>query len=164
LEDAVILLDDYAALQKENKAPLLIPPTWRKVFAGQLAGVWDAAVAALKTATRIVILGYSMPETDMHFKYLLAAGLQENISLRKIFFVNPGLAQAAESERLTARLFKILHKQHFERGVVELVPASTSEFFAGPTAVGAERYMIRIGRPLPTSYPSNAAYMTFGRY
>ena len=30
-----------------------------------------------------------MPPTDLHFKYLLAAGLRNNISLREIAFVNP---------------------------------------------------------------------------
>jgi len=46
-------------------------------------------VEALTNATRIVIIGFSIPPTDIHFKYLLAAGLQENISLRKIYCFNP---------------------------------------------------------------------------
>lgn len=44
---------------------------------------------ALSTATRIVILGFSARESDAYFKFLLAAGLRDNISLRRIDFVNP---------------------------------------------------------------------------
>jgi hypothetical protein len=49
-------------------------------------------VRALRLATRVVIIGFSMPRTDMHFKYLLAAGLKENISLRKIVVIDPALS------------------------------------------------------------------------
>lgn len=68
-----------------------IPPTWRKIFAEQLVHIWEGAVDALNKATRIIVIGFSMPPTDTHFKYLIAAGLQRNISLRKFLFVNPGL-------------------------------------------------------------------------
>jgi len=66
----------------------LIPPTWRKDFSGPLGDVWSQAVQALREATRIVFLGFSFPDTDVHIKYLMAAGLQENISLRNIFCIN----------------------------------------------------------------------------
>ncbi|MCC6740230.1 MAG: SIR2 family protein [Planctomycetia bacterium] len=73
----------------DKMVPLLVPPTWRKVPVGFLDTVWDRAVAALATATRLVVLGFSIPPTDTHFKYLLAAGLQNKISLRKVIFVDP---------------------------------------------------------------------------
>lgn len=79
----------YEDVQQQNLAPELVPPTWKKVFENQLAAVWEAAVESLNTATRVVIIGFSMPPTDMHFKYLMAAGLQKNVSLREIVFVNP---------------------------------------------------------------------------
>jgi hypothetical protein len=79
----------YEDVRGRNLSPLLIPPTWRKDPATQLSDVWEKTVQALSTATRIAIIGYSIPPTDLHFKYLLAAGLQENISLRSIFFFNP---------------------------------------------------------------------------
>jgi|WetSurMetagenome_2_1015567.scaffolds.fasta_scaffold12295_2 hypothetical protein len=85
--------DSYDATRAANAIPELIPPTWRKVFDGNLEGVWNDAIDAIKIATRIVIVGFSVPETDNHFKYLLAAGLQSNISLRDIVFVNPDGSQ-----------------------------------------------------------------------
>jgi len=46
-------------------------------------------MSQISRATRLIVMGFSMPPTDLHFKYLLAAGLRENISLREILFVNP---------------------------------------------------------------------------
>ena len=67
---------------------MLLPPTWQKVFRPQLSEIWDMAVRELRDATRIIILGYSMPPSDIHFKYLLAAGLEANNSIRQIWTVN----------------------------------------------------------------------------
>ena len=83
------IFPEYADLRQDNLIPTLIPPTWRKDLSGNGAALWKEAVNALTTATRIVIIGFSMPDTDLHFKYLLAAGLQRNLSLRQIVFVNP---------------------------------------------------------------------------
>jgi hypothetical protein len=117
------LYGTYENLREHGLSPLLIPPTWRKGFGPQLVPVWDAAVAELRTATRIIVLGYSIPPTDLHFKYLLAAGLQDNISLRKLIFVNPG------AETLKPRLFDIVRPEHEARGIVTFVPDKASAFF-----------------------------------
>lgn len=64
--------EDYASVVANNLTPVLVPPTWKKnIAADQLSYVWDAAVAALSEATRIVIVGFSLPPNDLHFKYLL---------------------------------------------------------------------------------------------
>ena len=88
----------YAEVRAGNYVPELVPPTWRKSFDGPLVHVWNEALTQISYATRLVILGFSVPPTDTHFKYLVAAGLRENISLREIVFVNPdseGIAQRA---------------------------------------------------------------------
>lgn len=79
----------YEDARSHGLVPEIIPPTWDKHLDGQLTEVWRRARAALSTATRIVIIGFSIPETDLHFKYLLAAGLSENLSAREILFVDP---------------------------------------------------------------------------
>jgi hypothetical protein len=84
---------DYDFVRGSDLVPELVPPTWKKVFDNQLEAVWEAAVEALNTATRVIIIGFSMPPTDLHFKYLVAAGLQKNVSLRNIHFVNPQIPE-----------------------------------------------------------------------
>ena len=83
------IFDSYERLHTAGYIPELVPPTWRKSFDGPLTHVWRRALEQISRATRLVVIGFSMPPTDLHFKYLLAAGLRENISLREIVFVNP---------------------------------------------------------------------------
>ena len=130
---------DYTALQGKNAGHELIlaPPTWRKGWAPNhvMAAVWDAAVEALSKATRIIIVGYSLPATDSHFKYLMSAGLRDNISLRKILFVNNASTAAATgnspAQELEQRLFQVLRPELKERGIVELLFQTAGAFFCG---------------------------------
>ena len=50
--------------------------------------VWARAVAELKLATRICIIGYSMPASDLFFKYLLTVALAQNHCLYKLIVVD----------------------------------------------------------------------------
>lgn len=83
------LSNSYEELREKNQIPQLVPPTWRKIFTGQLRQIWDSSLVSLEKATRVFVIGFSIPPTDNHFKYLMAAGLKNNISLREIVFVNP---------------------------------------------------------------------------
>jgi hypothetical protein len=80
------LFGSYDQVRKLALTPFLIPPTWNKTFTG-LGDIWLEALGAIQVATRLIIIGFSIPPTDLHFKYLIAAGLRQNISLREIIFV-----------------------------------------------------------------------------
>lgn len=68
---------------------LLVPPSWDKTeHQGLMHRVWEAAAEALNKATRICIIGYSMPEADAFFKYLITLGLADNHQLYKLIVVN----------------------------------------------------------------------------
>jgi hypothetical protein len=156
---------DYSALRNDTPwaaSLFLSPPTSQKRFGSYLSQVWDRAVEALQTATRIVILGYSIPETDQHFRYLLGAGLRDNISLRRVFFVNPALTEDGPRDELERRLLRVFRREHLEDGVIELVPTDIRGFFAGPRSMGEESYRAKIGRTLnPTGYSPGNAPWTF---
>lgn len=115
--------------------PHLIPPTWNKSLSSATRQVWDAALDSLREATRIVIIGFSMPPTDQHFKHLLAAGLKDNNSLREIVFVNPS------AHELRLQLERVLRRDQFEAGVVRLAPTTAAEFLTDPAE------LTQIGRP-----------------
>lgn len=103
-----------------------------------------------------------MPAADQHFRFLLAAGLQDNISLRKVFFVNPGLAKEETKGQLEERLFGLFRRELFDQGIITLVPTDTREFLAGPRIMGEESYRLHIGRPLsPPGYTWGTAPWTF---
>jgi hypothetical protein len=90
--------------QQRAIQPMLVPPSWDKTeYQNLMQPIWNQAVTQLKNATRICIIGYSLPESDAYFKYLLTLGLAENHGLYKFIVVD--LAQRsfnlldAEDER-----------------------------------------------------------------
>lgn len=115
----------YEELLAAQRQVLLVPPTWRKTLSGPISEVWDAAVRALTNATRIVIIGFSIPPTDIHFKYLLAAGLQENISLRKTCCLNI-------DPEVEVNLFKILREDLKQQKMVFFSGIRSEDIFFSP--------------------------------
>lgn len=59
----------------------IIPPTWRKTAASNtvFARLLGDALRHMKLAERIVIVGYSLPNTDTYFRYLLAEALGTSV-------------------------------------------------------------------------------------
>jgi hypothetical protein len=56
--------------------PILITPTYRKDYRNpHIARVWYEAERALRTANRVIFVGYSLPEDDIDVVYLLKRGL-----------------------------------------------------------------------------------------
>jgi hypothetical protein len=87
--------------------PLLIPPSWDKSeYREIMRPIWAKAVKELKLASRICVIGYSMPEADSFFKYLLALALSENHNLYKFIVVDRNPKIAARYEELLDPLFR----------------------------------------------------------
>jgi hypothetical protein len=75
--------------RRNTFVPLLVPPSWDKSgYAEIIAPVWRRAVEELKRATRICIVGYSIPETDAFFKYLITLALAGNHQLYSLTVVD----------------------------------------------------------------------------
>ncbi|MCW7502292.1 SIR2 family protein [Leptospira soteropolitanensis] len=119
------LLKNYLEATESNNSKILLPPTWQKSFSGSLKEVWDSAIDRISEATRIVIIGFSIPDTDIHFKYLLSAGLQDNISLQKILFINP-----MEKTEFRTKITKIFHEKFLDSGLIEHIQIKASDFFS----------------------------------
>jgi hypothetical protein len=78
-----------ACKQKHVLRPVVMPPTWSKSPSSAGIGrVWRHAIDAIGTATQLVIVGYSLPDTDTFFSYLMALGLKSNPGLRRVVVVN----------------------------------------------------------------------------
>jgi hypothetical protein len=113
---SALVCEDYERVRALGLAPLLIPPTWQKTSAGAILSVWDAAVQAISKATRILMIGFSIPATDQHFKYLLAMGLKDNSSLRMVRIVDP------RASALRTQYESVFREEQFKYGI-----ASTRE-------------------------------------
>ncbi len=70
--------------------PILVPPAWEKThYQKSLSPVWARAAKCLGDANKIIIIGYSMPETDSFFKYLFALGTDSKTHLKNVLVINP---------------------------------------------------------------------------
>lgn len=108
-------------------APAIIPPTWSKIVGHpQIASVWNHAVRDISNAYQIVVIGYSMPETDTFFKYLLTLGLRDNPHLKDIIVVNPDC-----SESLRARYTDAFSKGLQRRNGLKFVNSTFADVCGG---------------------------------
>ena len=58
-----------------DQRPVIVPPTWEKQRRRDaLANVWRRAAEELHNARSIIVIGYSLPESDAFFRLLYALG------------------------------------------------------------------------------------------
>jgi len=87
-----------------NRAVMLVPPTINKgPYHAVLSRVWAAAAAELRSAEEIFVCGYSLPETDLFFRYLYAVGTIGEASLRRVWVFNPDASVKPRFEKLLGR-------------------------------------------------------------
>lgn len=73
-----------------GKEPFLVPPTWNKTqFHNEIGPVWRAAARELSNAENVFVCGYSLPRTDMFFRYFWALGGIGQAGLRRFWVFNP---------------------------------------------------------------------------
>lgn len=56
---------------EDDKNPIIIPPTYFKIFPKDLKTVWEKAFKKLMEAEQIIFCGYSLPDADLSVKVLL---------------------------------------------------------------------------------------------
>jgi NAD-dependent SIR2 family protein deacetylase len=84
--------------------PLLIPPSWDKSeYRNIVKRIWSKAVEELRKATRICVIGYSMPEADAFFQYLLTLALSQNDGLYRLIVVDRVQRMPSEPDSLSTK-------------------------------------------------------------
>jgi NAD-dependent SIR2 family protein deacetylase len=98
---------DHCPKCRQVYQPLLIPPSWDKSgHRDVVQHVWKRAIRDLKEASRICIIGYSMPRTDAFFQYLLTLALADNHQLHKLVVVDLGNAVERKYIKLLDHVFQ----------------------------------------------------------
>ncbi len=82
----------------EQLVPIIVPPSFFKVMSNfHLQSVWRKTEQALAAAKRIVFCGYSLPDADIHIKYLLKRVEINRIGLAaSVFVINDHEKKKAE--------------------------------------------------------------------
>jgi hypothetical protein len=124
---------------------LLVPPSWDKSeYSRIMQPVWKRAVGALKTATRICVIGYSMPEADAFFKFLLTLGLAENDHLNRLVVVDwvPDGISSQRTSTIETRWREMLEGVFVGRRF-EFFSRGIAGFMSGPI-----QYLLRRGEQI----------------
>ncbi len=81
--------------------PLIIPPIYEKAsrYMATVAPLWDSASGLLQKADRIVVFGYSFPETDFASRALFRRALHMAMSIKELSVIDPNPEIAARIAR-----------------------------------------------------------------
>lgn len=105
--------------------PFLVPPTWNKAqYQQSVVSLWRDASQKLAQAEHIVVIGYSLPDTDTFFQQLIALSLTGEARLKGFHVINPDNAVKDRFKKIlgpaTVARFKF-HGQTFRNGIGDLV-------------------------------------------
>ena len=119
--------------------PHIMPPIFNKLTTGPQTGMWKDALNHLRNTKNLIIVGYSLPRTDIYMQYFLKAALGPNLGLNKIIVFDPILYkndQSAEDMRdRYASCFspqlqsRIIFNPTFHSGLEKRFAAGTFEHF-----------------------------------
>lgn len=83
-------LKGFEHCQGKPITPLIVPPTWSKgEHHAKIAPVWRRAAKELSEANTIIICGYSLPETDVFFHYLVGIATIGVPHLKRFWVFDP---------------------------------------------------------------------------
>jgi hypothetical protein len=96
--------------------PLIIPPVFNKSFERKIfAPIWQNCVAEIGSASHVIFLGYSLPDADLHARFIFRCGFYNQVKgapipsgrakptgASAITVVNPDLAAARRIEGITS--------------------------------------------------------------
>ena len=96
--------DDSFSPAKIASDPYILPPVINKWVGKNEETIWSTGLQRLREAKNIIIVGYSLPQTDIFMQYFLRAGVGPNLNLNKIIVHNPILYRSgAENELMRER-------------------------------------------------------------
>lgn len=96
--------------------PLILPPVFNKMNSSAINGVWSTALELIRKAKNIIIVGYSLPRTDIYMQYFLKAAIGPNSNLQRIIVFDPALFKGGEkSHEMKRRYLECFSPQFTDR-------------------------------------------------
>jgi len=120
------------------REPVIVPPTYYKDLSNVYLGVvWNRAARVLRECSHLIFCGYSLPDADMHIKYLVKTGQMNRLAVQdrlRITLVNhhPAKKQPAQDQEIER------YRRLFGEAVVD-ARLSFEDFALDPGAI--------VGRP-----------------
>jgi hypothetical protein len=124
--------------------PYILPPIFNKNSSKNSESIWSTALKKLRSAKNIVIIGYSLPKTDIYMQYFLKAALGPNSDLNRIFIFDPELfKESKRSEEMRTRYLDCFSPQLKDR--ITFQPSTESLKGGGILKGSAEHFVSMIG-------------------
>lgn len=80
---------DIQCNERDDLAPAIIPPMLGKSSTSSvIANQWRVAIQAISAAKRIVVIGYSFPQTDAFMPRLLAQGMEDHLTFERLLILD----------------------------------------------------------------------------
>lgn len=126
--------------------PHIVPPISNKLLSGPIREIWKSALNHLRSAKRLVIIGYSLPQTDTYMQYFLKAGLGPNNSLERVLVFDPVLHRDDQEAALMENRFRTcfssqLQKRLSFRPAANFGPVGSLEAFVGALERNADELL-----------------------
>jgi len=98
-------------------APFILPPIINKMSSAKsITKMWATALQKLRTAKNVIIVGYSLPRTDIYMQYFLKTALGPNLNLNRIYVFDPVLYRDdSTSKEMMERYAKCFSQQLQDR-------------------------------------------------
>jgi hypothetical protein len=110
--------------------PHILPPIINKWAGKNEEIMWSVGLQRLREAKNIIIVGYSLPQTDIYMQYFLKAGVGPNVNLNKVFVFNPALLNSDKNnDAMRERFAGCFSSQLRER--IEFAPSRYDGKYSG---------------------------------
>jgi hypothetical protein len=86
--------------------PQILPPIFNKLSDRSNTAVWEVAMKRLREARNVVVVGYSLPRSDIYMQYFLKAALGPNLRFDKLSIYNPSLWRADDEDAKMRERFR----------------------------------------------------------
>jgi hypothetical protein len=127
-------------LEQSLSNPEILPPIFNKISASTPTDMWRVALERISKAQNIIIVGYSLPRTDIYMQYFLKAAIGPNVDLNRIYVFDPTLyrnnSEEAEMRSRYESCFaqqlrsRITFRPNFKIGIGDELLGTTKHFLA----------------------------------
>ena len=110
--------------------PVIVPPTWDKMHCyNDLQSVWRTAAEHLASAEDIIVIGYSLPQSDQFFRCMYALSTIGPTRLRRFWVFDPDKSGQVE-ERFKTMLGPMARSrfEYFRMSFADALSKLTEEF------------------------------------
>lgn len=121
---------------QEPRVPIIIPPTFFKVMSNfYLQQIWRKTEETIREADHLIFCGYSFPDADIHFKYLLKRAEinkpESSPNRLEVFIINEHPGKESHQRHAEKNRFLRFFR---DKGLVHWTNLSFSDFAANPAA------------------------------